>query len=87
VLEKRVLRRIFSPKREKNCIISFTTLHFSTFIRVIKSRRIRWAGHVTCMAEINAYKILVEKLEGKRPLKRPRHGWKCNIRTDLREIG
>jgi len=43
-------------------------------IRVIKSRRMGWAGHVTCMGEINTYKILVGKPEGMRPLGRSRHG-------------
>jgi hypothetical protein len=55
---------------------------------VIKSQRIRWAGHVTCMGHMrNEYKILVTKLEGKRPHRRPRHRWTDNIRMDVREIG
>jgi hypothetical protein len=46
------------------------------------------AGHVACMgAIVNAYKILVENLEGKRTLKRPKCRWEDNIRMDLREIG
>jgi hypothetical protein len=57
-------------------------------IRIMKSRRIRWAGHVARMGEMrNAYRILVEKLEGRRPLGRPRHGWVDNIKMNLGEIG
>jgi hypothetical protein len=57
-------------------------------IRMIKSRRMRWAGHVTRMGKKrNAYKLLVGKLEGKRPLGRPRRRWVDNIKIDLREIG
>jgi hypothetical protein len=57
-------------------------------IRVIKSRRMRWAGHVAQMGERrNAYKILVGKPEGRRPLGRPRRKWLDNIKMDLREIG
>jgi hypothetical protein len=57
-------------------------------IREIKSRRMRWAGHVARMAEgRNVYKILMGKPEGKRPLERPRRRWEDGIRTDLREIG
>jgi hypothetical protein len=55
---------------------------------MIKSRRMRWAGHVACMREKrNAYRILVGKPEGKRPLGRLRHRWEDNIEMDLREIG
>jgi hypothetical protein len=56
-------------------------------IRMIKSRRVGWAGHVARMgAERNAYRILVGKPERKRPLGRPRHRWVDNIKIDLREI-
>jgi hypothetical protein len=55
---------------------------------MIKSRRMRWAGHVAHMEEKrNAYRILVEKPEGKIPLGRPRRRWVDNIKMDLREIG
>jgi hypothetical protein len=55
---------------------------------MIKSRRMRWAGQVARMGETrNAYRILVGKPEGKRPLERPRCGWVDNIKMDLREIG
>ena len=54
---------------------------------VIKLRRMRLAGHVAHMGEERGmYRVLVEKLEGKRPLGRPRHRW-VDIRTDLQEVG
>ena len=57
-------------------------------VRVIKSRRLRWAGHVAGMEEgRSAFKILTGKPTGKRPLGRPRHRWEDNIRMDLEEIG
>jgi hypothetical protein len=57
-------------------------------IRVIKSRRMRWAEHVARMGEErDAYRILVGRPEGRRPLGRPRHRWEDNIKTDLREVG
>jgi hypothetical protein len=53
----------------------------------MKSRRMRWAGHVALMGEERkVYKVLVAKPEGKRPLRRPRYRWKDGIRMDLREI-
>jgi hypothetical protein len=56
-------------------------------IRMIKSRRMRWAGHVTRMGEMrNAYKLLVGKPEGERPLGRPRRRWLYNIRMELAEV-
>jgi hypothetical protein len=59
-----------------------------SIIRMIKSRRIKWAGHVARMGEKrNACRILVGKPEGKRPLGRPRRRWANNIKMDLREIG
>jgi hypothetical protein len=58
-----------------------------SIIRIIKSRRIRWAGHVARMGEKkNAYRILVGKPEGS-PLGRPRHRWVDNIKMNLRDIG
>jgi hypothetical protein len=55
---------------------------------MIKSMRIRWAGHVARMGEkMNAYRILQGKLEEKRPLQRPRRRWVDNIKMDLRETG
>jgi len=52
----------------------------TNIVRVIKSRRIRWAGHVECMGERRGiYRVLVGKPNGKRPLRRPRHKWEDNI--------
>ena len=57
-------------------------------IRVIKSRRLRWAGHVACMGERRgAYRALAGKPEGRRPLGRPRLRREDNIKMDLREVG
>jgi hypothetical protein len=56
-------------------------------IRQVKSRRMRWAGHVARVGEERRYKVLVGKPEGKRPLGRPRRRWEDWIRMDLREIG
>jgi hypothetical protein len=67
---------------------SFHNLYSSSHImRVIKSRRMIWAGHVAHVEEMkNVYKILVRKCEGKRPLGRLRQRWEDNMRMDLREI-
>jgi hypothetical protein len=55
---------------------------------MVKSRRVRWVEHVAYIEWMrNAYKILVGKPEGNRPLRRLRHRWKNNIRTELMEIG
>jgi hypothetical protein len=60
----------------------------SSIIRIMKSRRMRWAGHVARMGEKrNAYRLLVGKPEGKRLLGRPRCRWVDNIRMDLGEVG
>ena len=57
-------------------------------VRVIKSRRIRWAGHVARMGERRGvYRVLVGKPEGKRPLGRPRRRWEENIKMDRQEVG
>jgi len=57
-------------------------------VRVIKSRRMIWAGHVARMGEERGvYRVLVGKPEGKRPLGRPRSRWVDNIRMDLQEVG
>jgi hypothetical protein len=89
-----VLRRIFGPKREENR--SWRKLHndevhslYSSpnIVRVIKSRGMRWAGHVARMVEGRVvYRVLVGRPEGKRPLGRPRSRWEDNIKMDLREI-
>jgi hypothetical protein len=59
-----------------------------SIVRVIKARRMRWAGHVARMGDVRgAYNILVGRPEGRRPLGRPRRRWEDNIKMDLREIG
>jgi len=56
-------------------------------VRLIKSRRMRWAGHVARMEETRAlYKVLVSKPEGKKQLGRPRRRWDDNIKIDLQEV-
>jgi hypothetical protein len=90
-----VLRKIFGPKREEAA--SCRKLHndelhslYSSLniVRVFKSRRMRWAVHVACMGKgRGAYRVLVARPEGKRPLGRPRHRWEYNIELGLREIG
>jgi hypothetical protein len=60
----------------------------SSIVRVIKARRMRWAGHVARMGEVRgAYNILVGKPEVRRPLGRPRRRWDDNIKMDLGETG
>ena len=57
-------------------------------MRVIKSRRMRWAGHVARMGEeTGVYRVLLGKPEGRRPLRRPRRRWVDNIRIELQEVG
>jgi hypothetical protein len=59
-----------------------------TIVGVIKSRRMRWAGHATRMGEgRGVYRVLVGKPEGKRPLGRPRGRWEDNIKFDLQKVG
>jgi hypothetical protein len=96
VFENRVLRGIFGPKRDE-VTGEWRRLHnkelyalYSSpnIIQVIKSRRLRWAGHVARVGEKRgAYRALVGKREGRRPLGRPRRRWEDNIKTDLREVG
>jgi hypothetical protein len=96
VFENRVLRRIFGHKRDE-VTGEWRKLHneelhnlYSSpdIIRQVKSRRIKWAGHVACMGEERkVYKDLVGKPEGNRPLGRPRRRWEDGIRMDLKEIG
>jgi hypothetical protein len=95
VFENTVLRRIFGPKMEEDG--SWRKLHNDEFhspyssenvVRMIKSRKMRWAGHVACMGEgRGVYRVLVGRPERKRPLGRPRCRWKDNIKMDLRDIG
>jgi len=57
-------------------------------IRVIKSRRVSWTGHIALMGAMrNAYRIFIGSTEGKRPRERPRRRWEDNFRMDLKEIG
>jgi hypothetical protein len=57
-------------------------------VRVVKSRRMKWAGHVARMGEgRSVHRVLVGKYEGKRPFGRPRRRWKANIKMDLQEVG
>jgi hypothetical protein len=96
VFKNRVLRRIFGPKRDE-VTGEWRRLHneklnvlysSSNIIWVIKSRRMRWAGHIAHMGEgRGAYRILVGRPEGRRPLGRPRHRWEVNIKMDLQEVG
>jgi len=94
VFENMVWRRIFGPRRvtgewrrlhneELNDLYSSPNI-----VRVIKSRKLRWAGHVARMGEERGvYRVLVGKPEGKRPLGRPRRRWVDNIRMNLQEVG
>jgi len=95
VFENRVLRRVFGPKREE-VKEEWRKLHneelqdlysLPNIVRVVKSRRIRCAGHVARMGEgRGVHRVLVGKPEGKRPLGRPRLRWEDNIKMDLREV-
>jgi hypothetical protein len=58
-----------------------------SIVRVIKSRRMRWAGYVAHKGGRSVYRVLVGSHKGKRPLERPRHRWEDNIKMDLGEIG
>jgi hypothetical protein len=96
VFENRVLSRIFGPTRDE-VTGEWRKLHngelhnlysSSDIIRQIKSKRMRWAGHVARMGEgRNVYRVLVGKPEGKRPLGRPRRRWEDGIKMDLGETG
>jgi hypothetical protein len=96
VFENRVMRRVFGPKRdvvtgewrklhneELNDLYSLPII-----VRVVKSRRMRWAGHVALMGkDRGVHRVLVEKSEEKRLLGRPRRRWEDNIKMDLQEVG
>ena len=96
MFENKMLRMIFGVTRDK-ITGELRKLHNAQIhvlysspevIKNVKSRRLRWAGHVARMeAYRNAYRILVGKPEGKRPLWRPRRRWEDNIKMDLREVG
>jgi len=87
VFENRVLRRVFGPKRDA-VTGEWRKLHneelsdlysLPNIVRVVKSRRMRWAGHVAPMGGRGVHRVLVGKPEGKRPLGRPRRRWEDNI--------
>ena len=96
MFENRVLRKVFGPKRDEvtgerrklhneelNDLYSLPNI-----VRVVKSRRMRWAEHVARMGEDRGvHRVLVGKPEGKRALGRPRHRWEDNIKMDLQEVG
>jgi hypothetical protein len=94
--EHMVLRRIFGPRRDE-VTRDWRRLHkeelnglYSSpnIVRVIKLRRMRWAGYVARMGEERGvYRVLLGKPEGKRPMGRPRRRWVDNIRMDLHEVG
>jgi len=96
MFENMVLRRIFGPRRDE-ATGEWRRLHneelndfYSSpnIVRVIKSRRMRWTGHVARMGEERGvYRVLVEKPEGRKPLGRHRLRWVDNIRTYLQEVG
>jgi len=91
-----MLRRVFEPKRDE-VTGEWRKLHneelsdlysLPNIVQVVKSRRMRWAGHVARMGERrDVYRVLVGKPEGKRPLGRPRRRWEDNIKLDLQEVG
>jgi len=96
VFENMVLRRVFGPRRDK-VTGEWRRLHNEelndlycspNIVRVIKSSRMRWVGHVARMGEERVkYRVLVGKPEGRKPLGRPRRRWVDNIRMDLQEVG
>ena len=91
-----MLRRIFGPRRDK-VTGEWRKLHNEelndlycspNIVRVIKSRRMRWVGHVARMeVRCGVFRVLWEKPEGKRPLGGPRRRWEDNIKMDLQEVG
>ena len=94
--DNRMLRRVFGPKRDevtgqwrklRNEESNDLYLSPST-VRVIKSRRMRWTGHVARVRKRRGiYRVLVGKPKGKRPLGRHRHRWEDNIKVNLQEVG
>jgi hypothetical protein len=90
VFENRVFRRVFGHGEwrklhndELNDLYSLPNI-----VRVVKSRRMRWVGHVArIVEEREVHRVSVGKPKGKRPLGRPRHRWDDNIKMDLQEVG
>ena len=96
VFESKVLRRKFGPKRDEETgewrkrhnVELYDLYPSSNLVQVIKSRKMRWVGHVVCKGERKGlYRVLVGKPEGKRPLGRPRRKSEGNIKMDLQEVG
>jgi hypothetical protein len=95
MFENGVLGTMFGPKRNE-ITLEWRRLHNEELydlcsspriIRVIRSRRVRWAGHVARDVERKGvYNVLVGRLEGGRPLGGPRRGWENNIKLDLQEL-
>ena len=91
-----MLRRVFRPKRDE-VTGEWKKLHneelsdlysLPNIVRVVKSRRMKWAGHVARMGQgREVHRVLVGRPEGKRPLGRPRRRWGDNINMDLQEVG
>jgi inhibitor of KinA sporulation pathway (predicted exonuclease) len=96
MFEKRVLRRKFGQKKDE-VILDWRKLHEElhdlysspSMNKIMKSTRMRWAGHVARVVDKkkNAYRLLVRKPGGKRPLRKPKRRWVFNIRMDLVEVG
>jgi hypothetical protein len=96
VFENRAMRRIFGPKRDE-VTGEWRKLHNEelrdlysspSIIRMIMARWLKWARNVARMRrKKNAYRLLVGKPKGKKPLERPRRRWMDNIRMDLGEVG
>jgi len=95
VFKYRVLRKIFGPKSDEVTgewrRLENDELHMlypsPNITRVIKSRRMRRAGHVACMGDRRgAYRVLVRRPGGRKPLGRPRHRWEDNIKMDLQDV-
>ena len=96
MFENRVLRRVFGRKRDE-VTGEWRKLHneelrdlysLPNIVRVVKSRIMRWAGHVARMVEgTGLHRVLVGKPDGKRPLGRPTRRWEDNIKMDPQEVG
>jgi len=94
VFENRVLRRVFGPKRDE-VTGEWRKLHNEelndlycspNIVRIMKSRIMRWVGHVGRVGR-GVHRVLVAKPQGKRPLGRPKHRWKDNIKMGLQDVG
>ena len=93
VFETKVFKGVFGPKRDEvtgkwRKLYNEELYSLPNIVRVVKSRRMRWTGHVARMGEgRGVHRVLVGKPEGKRPLGRPRRRWGDNIKMDLQEVG